>query len=137
VAQLEKLDSFCARRRENFRLWENGFSRWLDKFILPVATAGSDPAWFAYPVTVKEGAGFSRTELTNHLEMHKVETRNLFAGNLLRQPAYKGIVYRVFGSLVNTDLIMNNTFFLGTFPGLSKEQIEYTLTVINAFIDGK
>lgn len=137
VAQLEKLETFCSRRRENFRLWEGGFKKWEDKFILPFATPGSDPAWFAYPVTVKASAGFTRTDLTNFLDSRKVETRNLFAGNLLRQPAYVGISCRVQEPLTNTDFIMNNTFFLGTFPGLGQNQIQYTLKMIEQFINGE
>ena len=137
VAQLEKLESFCAKRRENFTLWQNGFRKWEEQFILPHATPGSDPAWFAYPVTVRQSAGFTRTEFTNYLDEKGVETRNLFAGNLLRQPAYEGINCRIQEPLANTDLIMNNTFFLGTFPGLGKPQIDYTLDVIGKFITGE
>lgn len=89
---------------------------------------------FAFPVTVKETAGFSRTELTNYLDSKKIETRNIFAGNILRQPAYGDIQHRVSGDLKNTDTIMNNSFFLGTFPGITQEQIDYTLTTIEKFI---
>jgi CDP-6-deoxy-D-xylo-4-hexulose-3-dehydrase len=134
VEQLKKLPAFCAARRRNFQLWHEGFSKWTDKFILPYATPGSDPAWFAFPVTVKEKAGFTRTELTNHLDANLIETRNLFAGNILRQPAYLDIKHRVFSNLANTDLIMNNTFFLGTYPGLSDEQIKYTLSTVSNFL---
>jgi CDP-6-deoxy-D-xylo-4-hexulose-3-dehydrase len=137
VAQLKKLPTFCARRKENFILWSEGFSKWRDKFILPQATEGSDPAWFAFPITVRENAGFTRTELTNHLDMHKVETRNLFAGNLLKQPAYSDIECRIQSSLQNTELVMTNTFFLGTFPGITKEQIAYTCDCINSFIQSR
>jgi CDP-4-dehydro-6-deoxyglucose reductase, E1 len=135
VEQLKKLPEFCNRRRENFRLWTMGFSQWSDKFILPVATAESDPAWFAYPVTIRQNAGFTRTELTNYLDTKKIETRNLFAGNLLRQPAYLDIPCRVQGDLPNTEIIMNNTFFLGTYPGMEKEHIDYAINVITKFIN--
>jgi CDP-6-deoxy-D-xylo-4-hexulose-3-dehydrase len=134
VAQLKKLPEFCERRRENFKLWTKGFGKWQDQFVLPRATAGSDPAWFAYPVTVRENAGFTRTELTVYLDKHKIETRNLFAGNLLRQPAYRELNCRVAGDLSVTDTIMNGTFFLGTFPGIGKEQISYTIDCIDAFL---
>ena len=134
VAQLKKLPTFCARRRENFKMWAEGFSKWSDRFILPQATPGSDPAWFAYPITVRDNAGFTRTELTNFLDMKKIETRNLFAGNLLRQPAYRDIQCRKHGDLPNTEMIMNNTFFLGTFPGIGKEQIAYTIATIDEFV---
>jgi len=135
VEQMKKLPTFIERRKENFLLWTQGFSKWPDLFILPRATKGSDPSWFAFPVTVKEGTGFTRTELTDHLNKHKIETRNLFGGNLLRQPAYQNIEHRVApGGLERTDKIMNDTFFLGCYPGLSREQIDYTLAVIQEFI---
>ncbi|MCU0609757.1 MAG: lipopolysaccharide biosynthesis protein RfbH [Chitinispirillaceae bacterium] len=134
VEQLKKLPEFCARRRENFRWWTEGLSTWADKFILPQATPGSDPAWFAYPVTVREKAGFTRTELASYLDSRKIETRNIFGGNLLRQPAYKDITCRVHGDLPNTDTIMNSSFFLGTFPGLGRDQIQYTIDCIGAFL---
>jgi CDP-6-deoxy-D-xylo-4-hexulose-3-dehydrase len=137
VEQLKKLSKFCNKRRENFRLWTEGFRKWEDKFILPVATEGADPAWFAFPVTVKGNAGFTRTELTNYLDANKIETRNLFAGNMLKQPAYSHIEKRVALTLVNTDLIMNNTFFLGTFPGLTKEQVDYTIQTVEKFINSR
>ena len=138
VEQLKKLPGFIKRRKENFRAWTEGFSTWDDLFILPRATEGSDPSWFAFPVTVKEKTGFTRTELTDYLNNHLVETRNLFGGNLLRQPAYQGIAHRVApGGLERTDRIMNDSFFLGTYPGMTKEQIDYTLKTIGDFIAGK
>ncbi len=112
------------------------FEHWSDLFTLPRATPGSDPAWFAFPVTVREGAGFTRTELTDFLNANRVETRTLFGGNLLRQPAYEGIRCRVPGSLKNTDRIMNDAFFLGTYPGLDEEQIDYAARTIQTFLDG-
>ena len=134
VEQLKKLDRFCDIRRSNFRQWTEGFKKYEAYFILPEATEGSDPAWFAFPVTVKNEAGFTRTQLTDHLNTHLIETRNLFGGNLLRQPAYLNIVHRKIGELPNTDRIMNDTFFLGTYPGLGKEQIDYTMDIINQFL---
>ncbi|HEX2960034.1 MAG TPA: lipopolysaccharide biosynthesis protein RfbH [Chitinispirillaceae bacterium] len=137
VEQLKKLPEFCDKRRNNFKLWTEGFKKWEDKFILPIATEGADPAWFAFPVTVRENAGFTRTELTNYLDANKIETRNLFAGNMLKQPAYLDIQKRVSSELGNTDLIMNNTFFLGTFPGLTKEQVDYTIQTVEKFIKSR
>lgn len=134
VEQLKKLDSFCAARRNNFQSWMGCFQKYGEKFILPRATKDSDPAWFAFPVTVQSDAGFTRTELTNYLNTHLIETRNLFGGNLLRQPAYLNMAHRQVGDLLNTDRIMNGTFFLGTYPGLGKEQIDYTINVIDNFI---
>jgi len=137
LEQLKKLDGFCQARRDNFKTWTSGFKKYENLFILPKATEGSDPAWFAFPVTVKETAGFTRTELTNYLSENLIETRNLFGGNLLRQPAYLNIKHRKIGNLENTDRIMNDTFFLGTFPGMDEEQIDYTMAVIEKFVRAK
>jgi len=137
VEQMKKLPGFVERRKENFQLWQQGFLKWEKSFILPETTPDSDPSWFAFPITVKENAGFSRTELTDHLSSKLVETRNIFGGNLLRQPAYLNIEKRIIGKLNNTDIIMNNSFFLGTFPGLTGKKIDYTLGVINDFLIGK
>ena len=134
VEQLKKLNKFCEARRNNFNLWKEGFKKYEGIFILPEATKGSDPAWFAFPVTVEETADFTRTELTNYLSENMIETRNLFGGNLLRQPAYLNINHRKIGDLKNTDRIMNDTFFLGTFQGIGSEQIEYTMNVIDKFV---
>jgi CDP-6-deoxy-D-xylo-4-hexulose-3-dehydrase len=134
VEQLRKLPDFVARRKDNFRAWYEGFRDWEEFFVLPRATAGSDPAWFAFPVTVREGAPFSRTELTDFLNSHLVETRNLFAGNILRQPAYLGLKHRIVADLRNTDQVMHNTFFLGTYPGLAAEQISYSLGLVRQFV---
>jgi CDP-6-deoxy-D-xylo-4-hexulose-3-dehydrase len=133
LAQMKKLEGFIRRRKENFNAWYEVFSTWQDRFILPRATDGADPAWFAFPVTVKPGLGFSRTELTDYLNARLIETRTLFGGNLLRQPAYQGIPHRVAGSLMTTDTVMNDTFFLGTYPGLTSEQITYVHKCIVEF----
>ncbi len=134
VAQMAKLPEFVRRRRENFDLWTRGFAAWEDRFILPRATPGADPAWFAYPVTVRAGAGFSRNELTSYLESRLIETRALFAGNLLNHPAYLEIPRRVHGTLANTDVVMSSTFFLGTYPGMTRPMVDYTLSAIAEFI---
>lgn len=135
VAQLDKLSGFIDQRKQNFNLWKSKFSEWLDYFLLPEGTEGSDPSWFAFPVTVKRDAGFTRTELTDYLGSRFVETRNLFAGNILRQPGYLEIKHRVApGGLERTDFVMNNTFFLGTYPGIQKEHVEYTISVITDFL---
>lgn len=137
VEQLKKLDVFCEKRRKNFNTWTAGFKEYEKYFILPKPTEGSNPAWFAFPLTVKEDAGFRRTELTDYLNKNLIETRNLFGGNLLRQPAYENINHRKIGDLKNTDRIMNDTFFLGTYPGLGTEQIEYSISVIDNFIKSR
>lgn len=133
VEQLKKLPGFIARRKKNFALWDEGFSKLEELFIRPRATPDADPAWFAYPVSVREGVGFSRTELTDYLAANLVETRNMFGGNILKQPAYGAIEKRVSGDLRNTDFIMTNTFFLGTFPGIDAQRIEYCMKKITEF----
>ncbi|MBU3914487.1 lipopolysaccharide biosynthesis protein RfbH [bacterium] len=133
-AQMDKLEHFCDRRRENFNLYNSLLSKYNDVFILPKATEKSDPAWFSYIISVNDKAPFNRTELVTYLNEHRIETRNIFAGNMIRQPAFIDQKFRVVGDLKNTDYIMNNTFFLGTYPGMTKEMIDYTVDVINRFI---
>lgn len=135
VEQLKKLPGFIEARKKNFHSWMSRFKPYEEYFILPKAIEGSDPAWFAFPVTVSDKAGFTRTELTNFLNNNLVETRNLFGGNLLRQPAYSEITCRVGEkALEQTDRIMNDTFFLGTYPGLTEEQINYAFSKVEEFI---
>jgi CDP-4-dehydro-6-deoxyglucose reductase, E1 len=126
-AQLKKLPEFIQKRKENFKLLYNGLSRFEDKLILPQATPGSDPSWFGFLITVREKQNFTRTALVQYLNQNKIHTRNLFGGNLLRQPGFMNIEYRISGELHNTDLIMNNTFFVGVYPGLGKEEIDYMI----------
>jgi CDP-6-deoxy-D-xylo-4-hexulose-3-dehydrase len=135
LEQLKKLDRFGAARRANFRAWTERFRPLEDRFVLPEATPGSDPSWFAFPLTVREGAGFNRREVTDFLNANLVETRNLFGGNLLRQPAYLDAPRRVAGRLDGADRIMNDTFFIGTYPGIGRPQIDYTMGVLARFLE--
>ncbi|HMA94935.1 MAG TPA: lipopolysaccharide biosynthesis protein RfbH [Polyangiaceae bacterium] len=132
-AQLDKLPTFVQARKNNFLALKQGLRKYEDRLILPVASADSDPAWFGFPITVRSNAGFGRTDLTRFLEENKVETRNIFGGNLLRQPAYQNIEHRVHGELTNTDIVMNDSFFIGTYPGLGTAQIAYMLDTFAAF----
>lgn len=134
AAQIEKLPYFCERRKENFAEWKRIFGKYPDYFILPEATEGADPAWFAFIVTLKESAPFKRDELTGHLNAKLIETRNLFAGNMTKQPGFMNRNFRLADHLNNTDYIMNNTFFLGTYPGLTKEMFLYVEEVLAAFV---
>ncbi len=136
-AQMDKLPEFCEKRKTNFLEWERIFSKYPDYFILPEATEGSDPAWFAFIVTLKEGTTFTRDEITRHLNENLIETRNLFAGNITRQPGFINKQWRISDHLINTDYIMNNTFFLGTYPGLTTEMFEYVEDVLDTFIQSK
>ena len=134
AAQMDKLELFTARRKENFRLITEGLQGLDDFFILPKATEHSDPSWFAYILTLRENARFSRVELAQYLDENLVETRGLFAGNLLRQPGYMNIEHRVVGGLENTDYIMNNTLFMGVYPGLTEAKINYVTEKIRDFV---
>jgi CDP-4-dehydro-6-deoxyglucose reductase, E1 len=134
AAQIEKLPEFCEKRKENFIKWAQIFAKYPDFFVLPEPTEGSEPAWFAFIVTLKETAPFKRDELTGHLNARLIETRNLFAGNMTKQPGFINREWRIADNLKNTDYIMNNTFFLGTYPGLTKEMFNYAEEVLDAFI---
>jgi CDP-4-dehydro-6-deoxyglucose reductase, E1 len=134
AAQMEKLPAFCERRKENFKEWSRIFSKYPDYFILPKATEGSDPAWFAFIVTLKDACPFKRDDITRYLNTNLVETRNLFAGNITKQPAYINKQGRIADHLNNTDKIMNGTFFLGTYPGLTKEMFNYSESVLDSFV---
>ena len=104
--------------------------------ILPEATPRSDPSWFGFLVTVRPNAPFARNELIRHLDERKIGTRLLFGGNLTRQPAYEHVPHRVVGDLANTDLVMNGSFWIGVYPGLTDEMIEYVLASFAEFVDG-
>lgn len=134
AAQIDKLPLFGERRKENFKEWTRIFAKYPDYFILPKATEGADPSWFAFIVTLKESAPFKRDELTAHLNAKLIETRNLFAGNMTKQPGFIDKNWRMADHLNNTDYIMNNTFFLGTYPGLTKEMFEYVEGVLDLFL---
>ena len=132
-AQMEKLVTFCEKRKANFDEWTRIFTKYPDYFFVPKPTESSDPAWFAFIVTLKDNIPFKRDEITSHLNANLIETRNLFAGNITKQPGFVTREWRIADHLQNTDFIMNNTFFLGTYPGLTKEMFEYTERVLDSF----
>jgi CDP-6-deoxy-D-xylo-4-hexulose-3-dehydrase len=134
LSQLKKLDQFVARRKENFQTLSKSLAD-IESFIMPEATPKSDPSWFGFPITIRPDSGLDRTALLRHLDEKKIGTRLLFAGNLLKQPAYRGIEHRVIGNLENSDLVMTNTFWLGVYPGLSNEMLEYVSEVIHDFVE--
>lgn len=133
-AQMKKLPDFCRKRKENFNKWYSIFKQYPDYFILPEKTEKSDPAWFAFIVTIKENAPFNRNQIIQHLNNSLIETRNLFAGNMTKQPAFLNKNWIISEHLNNTDYVMNNTFFLGTYPGLTQEMFDYSEQVISEFI---
>lgn len=125
VAQLQKLDDFVAARRRNFRILRQGLAELEEFFLLPEATDGADPSWFGFPIGVRPGAPFSRNQTIAWLEQRKIATRLLFGGNLIRQPAYRDCQFRVAAPLDNTDFVMENVFWIGLYPGLSRAALEY------------
>jgi CDP-6-deoxy-D-xylo-4-hexulose-3-dehydrase len=127
VAQLKKLSGFIEARRNNFRSLYEGLRDLQEFFVLPEATSGSHPSWFGFPLAVRPGAPFTRNQVVAYLEKCKIETRLLFGGNLLRQPAYRDVQYRVGGSLKNADFVMNQVFWIGVYPGLSPSMLDYVL----------
>lgn len=141
-AQLEKLDGFAAARKRNWRILRDGLSGLDDSLILPEATENSDPSWFGFLLTVREGAGFSRDRIVNHLESKGVQTRMLFAGNLIKHPCFDEMRagcsgYRVAGDLENTDRIMRDTFWVGVYPGMTEAMLGYMVETVRAFVAGK
>ncbi|NLI78226.1 MAG: lipopolysaccharide biosynthesis protein RfbH [Candidatus Riflebacteria bacterium] len=137
VAQLQKVPDFIAARQANHAALSAGLADLAPYLILPVAPAKADPSWFGFVVTVRPDAPFSRADLVGAIEAGKIETRNLFCGNLLRHPAYETIEHRVVGTLTNTDLITSNTFFIGVYPGLTAPMREHVLATIRGFVTGK
>jgi len=133
-AQLDRLDGFVAARKKNHAYLSKALARFGDRLILHTATAGSDPSWFAYVITVGEKAGFSREELVKHLTEHKVETRNVFSGNLLRHPGFAHIKHRVHGDLVNSDVVTTRSFFVGVYPGLGETELGYMVEQFASFM---
>jgi CDP-6-deoxy-D-xylo-4-hexulose-3-dehydrase len=132
VAQLEKLDGFVEARRRNFRALREGLAGLEEFFILPEATNGAEPSWFGFPVAVRAGAPFTRNQVTHYLETRKIATRLLFGGNLVRQPAYRESQYRVVGSLSQTDIVMNQVFWIGVYPGIQGQILDYMLETMKA-----
>jgi CDP-6-deoxy-D-xylo-4-hexulose-3-dehydrase len=130
ASQIEKLPLFIERRKENFRILRAALEPYANVLLLPEATPGSDPSWFGFPFGVREDAPFTRDDLVRRLEEHKIGTRLLFAGNLVRQPAYQGVDYRVIGDLKNTDYVMRNVLWVGVYPGLTKPMLHHVAEVI-------
>ena len=130
VAQLQKLPGFIEARRANFRCLYEGLKGLEDFLILPQATAGSEPSWFGFPIAVREDAPFSRSDLVRELEQRQIATRLLFSGNLIRHPAYAEVHYRSVGGLQSTDFITNRLFWIGLYPGLDVQKLDYAVDVI-------
>jgi CDP-6-deoxy-D-xylo-4-hexulose-3-dehydrase len=137
VAQLKKIKDFVAARKNNHAALAAGLKKHERHLILHTAPPRSDPSWFGFVITIRPEAPFTRAELVNALETARIETRNLFCGNLLRHPAYTEIEHRVVGRLSNSDVITTNTFFIGVYPGLTGEMIRHVLSTFDGFIAEK
>ncbi|MDX8380856.1 MAG: lipopolysaccharide biosynthesis protein RfbH [Ghiorsea sp.] len=125
LAQLKRLPGFIAKRNENFAYLKNKLASVEDFIELTEATENAAPSWFGFPITVKESSGVNRVDLTKYLDQNKIGTRLLFAGNLTRQPYFEGVEYRVSGELLNTDITMNQTLWVGIYPGLGKAHLDF------------
>jgi CDP-6-deoxy-D-xylo-4-hexulose-3-dehydrase len=134
LAQMDRLADFVEARKRNFAYLKDRLASCEEFLILPEATKNSEPSWFGFPITIKDDAPFNRVDLLKYLDQYKIGTRLLFAGNLTRQPYFEGQNYRVHGELVNTDIIMNNTFWLGTFPALGSEQLDFVAEKLEEFL---
>jgi CDP-4-dehydro-6-deoxyglucose reductase, E1 len=136
-AQLARLDGFIAARKRNHARLLQALRPYEDRLVLPVAPPHTDPSWFCFVITVREDAGFTRNELTGFLEANRIETRNLFSGNLLRHPAFEDIECRVVGELTNSDAVMNRTFFVGVYPGIDDARMDYMIRAFGRFMTGE
>lgn len=134
VEQLKKLPSFTEKRKEHFNVLNQALQEYKSVFILPRALDKSEPSWFAFPLTVRKDAPFTRRELVCYLEEHQIETRMLFGGNILKHPAYEDIKCRISGSLEQTENVLENTFFVGVYPGLTEEMLNYVVGVFHEFL---
>lgn len=134
VAQLAKAGDFIRRRRENFKFLKERLSSCEEFIILPETTPQSDPSWFGFPITLRKNAPVSRVDLLTYLDQEKVGTRLLFAGNLTRQPYMLGKTYRISGELTNSDVVMNDTFWVGVQPALTQEMLEYSASKIETYL---
>lgn len=134
VSQLNKLPGFIDTRKQNFQILCEGLNGLQEFFILPEATQRSDPSWFGFPLAVRPEAPFTRNDIIHYLDQCKIDTRLLFGGNLLRQPAYKDIQCQKIGSLVNSDFVMKQVFWIGVYPGLTRIMLDYVMQSFRDFI---
>jgi len=133
LEQLKKLPEFSKKRRENFKKLYECFKKYEDKVILPKSYPKSEPSWFSFPITIRENAEFKRENIIKFLESKNIETRMLFGGNILKQPGFCNIKCRIINELKNTNIILNNTFFIGVYPGIDKERMDYIIQSVDEF----
>ena len=135
VAQIDKLPKFTDLRKRNWKILKDGLADLTENFLLPEPTPNSDPSWFGFPMSIREEAPFKRNQLVDFLESRKIATRMLFGGNLVRQPAYLDVPSRSVGDLSNSDFVMENTLWLGVYPGLTEEMLAYIIDSIHEFVN--
>lgn len=135
LAQLEKIEEFVAKRKANFDYLKCGLQSCSEYLILPEAEENADPSWFGFVITLRESSSYKRIDLIRYLDEAKIGTRLLFAGNLIRQPYFNGLTYRVSGELRNTDVVMNNTFWIGIYPGLTRQHLDYVIKKFQCFFN--
>lgn len=134
VEQLKRMSDFVKKRKQNFERLYSYARQWQEYFILPKSLPLADPCWFAFLFTIRDGAKFTRQEITNFLEERNIQTRPLFAGNIIRQPAYLRVTYKTVGNLKNSDRVLHNTFFVGIYPGLGNPEIDFIAESIDSFL---
>lgn len=137
VAQFEKLTSFIDTRKNNFKYLKNELVQLEEYLILPKATENADPSWFGFPITIKSNKNKKRVDLIKYLDTHKIGTRQIFAGNITKQPYFKDVDYKISGNLDNSDIVMNNSFWLGVYPGISREKLDYIVKVIKSYFSSE
>ena len=133
LAQLESVKSFIKKRKQNFNYLFENLKDLEDFIILPKAENNSDPSWFGFPITLKSDNKYNRNDITKYLNEKKIGTRLLFSGNLTKQPSMKNCKFKIHKNLKNTDFIMNNTFWIGLYPGLNTDHLDYMITNIKIF----
>ena len=136
VGQLDRIDDFIAARRRNFKLLYDGLKQYEAELELPQATPHSDPSWFGFPLTLQPGSKFKRDDLLRYLNDNRIGTRLLFGGNLIRQPYMIGRTYRTIGDLAASDRVMRDTFWIGVYPGITPEMVDYVVKTIGTFFSG-
>ena len=139
VAQIEKLPDFINRRKHNWKRLRNEMDDLTDRLILPEHAANSDPSWFGFLISIRPDSGLKRRDVIEYIESHNIQTRLLFSGNIIKQPCFDDIrntdAYRVSGELTNTDFIMENTFWVGVYPGMTDQMIDYMAQVIREAVE--
>jgi CDP-6-deoxy-D-xylo-4-hexulose-3-dehydrase len=133
LAQMDRVEDLVQKRKDNYVYLRDGLASCEEFIILPEATENSDPSWFGFPITIREHSGIDRVELLKFMDQYKIGTRLLFAGNLTRQPYFEHVNYRIVGDLTNTDLIMNNTFWIGVYPGLGHDHLDFVIEKFEEF----